>query len=470
VANVVLGHRSGAPGRDSGRWHLGQIFALGLFAVLLPAAILEGQYRLLITGLVLAGLLCAALVAPRVAVPLVLIWLTALGAVRRLMAMVDPEPAYDPLLLVGPVALVALTAMAARNGAIGGRTPLSNSVLGLSVVLLIAAVNPLQSDVTAGITGLIFVLPPLVAFWVGRGLLDDRPMGRVFGTVALLGVVVAAYGHWQTLVGFPRWDQQWIDEVAAEFLSLNVGETVRPFASFASFAEYSMLLAAGLMVWLCLAARRTVAACLAIPFIGSALLLSSTRGPVVLTVLAGVLALAARWRVRLAKAVLGIFIVLPLMSVGISTATQNGRLAQNDLLRHQLAGLSNPLRESDSTVSVHLKMISEGLKTGISNPFGLGLERVTIAGEKRGLTSLSTEADLSNVTVAAGIPGFLLFALVLGHGLLAAYRLARARQDWLALVALAMLIVTLSQWLNGGHYATSILPWLALGWVDRTES
>jgi hypothetical protein len=30
--------------------------------------------------------------------------------------------------------------------------------------------------------------------------------------------------------------------------------------------------------------------------------------------------------------------------------------------------------------------------------------------------------------------------------------------------------VTLLQWLNGGHYGVAFLPWLVLGWVERSSS
>jgi hypothetical protein len=93
---------------------------------------------------------------------------------------------------------------------------------------------------------------------------------------------------------------------------------------------------------------------------------------------------------------------------------------------------------------------------------------VTLAGTKFGGAEASTEADPSNAAVAWGIPGLIAYLVISISGLLRGYQLAFIRRDWLAPAALAILILMLSQWLNGGQYAVAFLPWLLLGWIDRS--
>ena len=69
--------------------------------------------------------------------------------------------------------------------------------------------------------------------------------------------------------------------------------------------------------------------------------------------------------------------------------------------------------------------------------------------------------------VALGVPGILAYGAVLILAFHTLYRVASARRDALALMALGIASVLFMHWLNGGQYAAAILPWLALGWADR---
>ena len=92
---------------------------------------------------------------------------------------------------------------------------------------------------------------------------------------------------------------------------------------------------------------------------------------------------------------------------------------------------------------------------------------ISVAGSKFGADQKLTEYDPSNLAVAAGLPGLLAYIAVAVLGFRQAYRLARARPEPLFLAVLGVLVALFTQWLNGGLYAISMLPWLALGWADR---
>ncbi len=162
----------------------------------------------------------------------------------------------DLLLLVGPAAILVLFLVAARHGAVQNRTSLANALLVLSLLVLLGAVNPLQGSLLAGLAGLLFVLVPTLGFWIGRVLCDDATLRKVLLAVACFAVAEAAYGLVQTFAGFPSWDSAWIATHQEQYAALYVGDFIRPFGSFSSFAEYSYFLGIGLIVWVAIAARR----------------------------------------------------------------------------------------------------------------------------------------------------------------------------------------------------------------------
>jgi hypothetical protein len=405
------------------------------------------------------------------------VWIAALGFVRRLTTEISPPGEADPLLIVAPAATIVLLIVAIDRGAFRVDTSLSKAVLVLTAFVLLGAVNPLQGSVVAGLAGLLFILVPTLSFWVGRGICDDRTLTVVIGIVAVLGVAAAGYGLWQTLLGFPRWDVEWIRTSGYE--ALNVGGAIRAFASFGSAQEYAYFLAITFIALLAFARRLPwlpITMC-ALGLVGTALVLESSRGVIFTLVLA--LAVMASALLRLpGPAVFAIAAVsILVVTVGASAVVPAGLRSTDQatadpgrLLAHQLDGLADPLDPDSSTLGLHYELLKEGVLSSLNDPFGQGLAVVSRAGEKFGELQLSTEIDPSNVAVALGIPGFAVYLVVVALAFWSAYRLALARRDVLSILALGILTITIFQWLNGGLYAVSALTWLVLGWIDRARS
>ncbi len=452
--------------------------ALGLSAIFAWFSADDQGFRFLLAAALTVLLAGLGLFAPRRMLVILVLWLVALGLLRRLATQVTPIGSADPLLLVGPVAWSMLTLAAAQRGAFRNRTALSTAVLVLGALTFVGAVNPLQGSIVAGISGLLFVFVPQLAFWVGRGLCDDRTLGLVLKLVAAVALPAALYGLYQTFGGFPSWDAQWIREsgyIALRVYSATPGEgATRPFSTFSSASEYAVFITIAILVWagFGLTRARVPLAAGAVALLGAAVVYQSSRGIIVGLVLAlGVMAAARR---RL-SAVLAVFVgavllvLLPLtvarLPVTLSNATPGA-----ELLAHQLEGLSNPFDPQSSTLLVHLDLIRAGLERGFLDPLGLGISSVTIAGSKFGGLNVNTEADPSNVAVALGLPGLATYIVIFLLAFRGAYTLAARRRDALALVALGTLVVTTFGWLNGGQYAVAFLPWLILGWMDRRLS
>jgi hypothetical protein len=415
------------------------------------------------------ALFAVGLVSPRLLVYVLVVWLAALGAARRLLTEISPPGGSDVLLLVAPTGVFALLLAARARGAFRNRTRLANTVLVLGGLIVLGALNPLQGGLAVGLGGLLFLLVPLLWFWIGRALCDDVLLRNVFRLLVVLSVPAALYGIHQTFVGFPSWDEQWIRE--SGYQALNVYGVTRPFSSFSAASEYATFLAIGIVILVGLGLKMRFIAWtgVAIGLLAVAVFLQSGRGVVFVVALALALMAAARLRVSPVVAMgfgaLGLLAV-PYLTSQFAPGSYRGEAAP--LVQHQVEGLADPLSPETSTLQGHFDLVGLGIGNAFTSPLGVGTGAVTTAGTKFGGTSAGTETDPSNLSTALGLPGLLAYAVLLLVAFQRTYAVA-ARGDRLALIALGILTVTILQWFNGGQYAVAPIPWLVLGWLDGRQ-
>lgn len=444
----------------------------GMLAAAVVAGAMVSQPSLLRIALGAAGAFLLAMAAVRLpsgrVLGILVTWLAALGLVRRLTSGVSPKEAWgDPLLFVGATVWVVLALTAVHHGALRGRTRLTTAVVALGGLLAVSALNPQQGGLTVGLSGALLVVVPMLAFLIGRALLDDTTFGRLLWLVAGLGLAAAVYGLVQTFSGFPPWDQAWIDNEG--YTALNVGGVIRAFASFSAASEYSGFLGLAVVAWVAqgrgLLRWPLLAGALAL--LATALWYESSRGIIVLTIAAVGAMLAARARVPLGRALVGGVVVVAALPtvVGWLAPAQPSTDPAGQLTAHQVEGLTDPFGEG-STLPAHIELVRGGIESALSDPLGHGVGSITISGSKYGGAVGSAEGDPGRAPFAAGLPGMIAYLAVVVLGLPRAYRLAAARRDAVSLAALGILVVTFLQWLNGGHYAVAFWAWLALGWVD----
>ena len=460
--------RAPAPAGPAAAMLLGAVAVLVicLLAAQLPA---DSLSRIAITALIALPLLTTAVQTPRRALYGLVIWLAVLGLVRRLTTSFGSTigPLGDPLLLIGPLLLVALFLMAVRRGALRDLTTLSKLVLAFTVVLALSAVNPLQGGLSVGLAGAMLVVVPMLAFWVGRSLMDERAIGVLVRVLGVLAILAAVYGLLQTLDGMPSWDSSWA--ATSGYAALNVGGAIRAFGLSSSAAEYAATLGVGILAWFAMARgpSRLLAAAGPIALLAVAIWLESSRGIVVLTLAALWLTAAAALRMRMAPALAVGVLLLVLLPTAVShlASKPQQKNAVASLTAHQVEGLSEPFGQK-STLGLHVEEVVNGISEAVSNPIGRGIGATTLAASKFGGSVGGTEADPGNAPAAAGAIGLILYLLIAGYGLARCYRLARTRRTVTTLAALGIVTVTFLQWLNGGQYAIIVLPWLLLGWVD----
>jgi hypothetical protein len=429
--------------------------------------------RLAIAAAALALIAGLGVVSPPLLLYGLVAWLTVLGVLRRGLNTFTPTPHTDVLLLVGPAAIAVLFALAANRGAFRHRSRLSTAVIVLNVLAILGAFNPLQGPIATGLAGLLFVLVPTLAFWIGRGLCGDHEIATVLKLFALLGVAVAIYGLVQTFAGFPSWDQAWIAQHRSDYLSITVEGTTRAFASFSAASEYAAFLAVAFVVWVGFGLTPVFLpiTAAALGMLGVAIFYEGIRGVVVLVVIALAMMAGVRSRVPLiwAAALAACLVVLIPFVTGHIVGSANNTSYSTPLVARQVNGLQSPTNSSSSTLNEHIKLLKQGIHSAIARPIGQGTGAVTIASSKFGGITTGKESDPGNAAVAFGFVGLIVYLVIAVEGLRRTYRLALQRRGWLAPTALAILVVMGLQWLNGGQYAVAFLPWLLLGWADRSH-
>lgn len=409
--------------------------------------------------------------SPQQLILLLVVWLSCLGTIRRVTVGAYLFGLVDPLLLVAPISLLVLT-LRGKSPLTGQQSPLTKLVLLLQTLTVLSALNPMQGSPAIGLTGVFFVSVPMLGFWIGRSFANDENLIRTLKLVAGLSIPVAIYGLTQTLVRFPSWDERWIN--AAGYNALNVGGAIRSFSSFSSASEYYAFIAIGLITWIAFTLRkRPVIALPAACLIFVALVYGAQRSIMVTLLFAAGLVIAARRGLSLGGAAIASVSTLVSLPFLLSYLSPNLESIQESspLLEHQIEGLADPFGER-STLTVHLDMSLTGFKSLGFNPLGSGIGSITIGstkfGESTGQGTGSTEVDPSNVAVALGFPGLIIYLGLLFIAFRKAYIVAAQRRDPLSTAVLAILATMIFQWFNGGQYAVVWLPWLLLGWLDRT--
>jgi hypothetical protein len=430
-----------------------------------------GDLRIAATiGAILAAIV-AGIAAPERLLYALAAWLVVLGLVRRLLTLVVPENGHDPLLLVEPAVVALLLMLIARRGVRLQRSALSIAVAATAVIVAVSALNPSQGSLTVGAAGLLFLVVPMSGFWIGRLLCTDSVFATLLKLLAGLAVPVAIYGLFQTFGHFPRWDERWILQVDQAYQALNVGTAVRAFSTLPSSAEYAYVLAVGIAVWLAfgLRASRLPLTIAAVGVLGTALVLESSRLVVFLCTASVVAMLVSRLRISAPLAAILVLVSFLVLSavIGKLASTSQSSSTTGALLGHQVQGLANPFQSSDSTFFIHLSLVTNGLSSAISHPAGLGAGAVSLAADRFGGVGHQTEADPSNLAIAAGIPGLIAYFVLAVLVFIRAYTVAATRRDAPSLAALAIVTIVFLEWFNGGQYGIALLLWITIGWIDR---
>jgi hypothetical protein len=236
--------------RGGGSWAIVFIAGLGSLAL----SLVSGSH-VIFAVITLPLVASMAWSSPTTLISILPVWMVLLGFVRRFTpGGGNVTFSGDPVLLIGPVALIVLLLVTLSARGAPPMSRLARVVLGFNIVALIEVANPSQGGLMAGLGGLLFVFVPTVAFWIGRRFGTEELLWRVAWNVAILSLLVALYGLYQQFVRFPTWDLTWI--ASKGYTALNLGSgVIRAFSTFSSAQEYAVFLSVGVVTWAILASR-----------------------------------------------------------------------------------------------------------------------------------------------------------------------------------------------------------------------
>jgi hypothetical protein len=304
-------------------------------------------------------------------------------------------------------------------------------------------------------------------FFVGRELADERIVVRFGAWIAISGAVIGLYGLRQTHVGFLPWDQAWMN--TAGYKSLLVGDVMRSFGTFSSAAEYAQYIGAALMVTVVFAIYRRRWALLLLPLLAVTLFLSSVRTTLILAVVATIVVVIFRSVKRPAFAATGsvCVVLLGVAAMQFLSPILEGKAqqSQSDLVQHQLGGVADPLHSEQSTLSIHAEEVRVGMVRSFHHPLGQGIGITSQAATTLRSEAFTSEVDVSDAFVSLGLFGGALYVAVIAVAFSSTARVYWRDRTVAPLMVLGILIVSLMQWRNGGHYAVSAIIWFLLGWV-----
>jgi hypothetical protein len=450
------------------------MLALSLIVVL-GYLLSKSEYHLILAIVIGSSILAISRSDKQLSILLMMAYLYLMGDVRRLASIVATQPAYDPLLLVGPVFAAVLALPVLLHLKL--RDSLSKAMLALLVIMLLEIVNPAQGGISVGLSGAYFYVPPMLWFWVGTRYASPALIEKLLYRVMIpIAAIAAILGLYQTFVGFPFYQQTWIDSVAQTYSSLYVGTSVRAFGFSISASEYAALLVFGVIIVLAAFISGKKIWIIFFPLMITSLFLASGRG----VIFRLVLTLPFLWVLRKGKKLKASSIVaivslaalsLVLLSFGASqffhTDDADGarRSAAQNAISHQVGGLANPLNKKYSTAGIHTDMAIDGLMRGFKRPLGSGLGSTTFASQKiSGDNSQgSSEIDVVDMFTGLGVLGGVVYIIVIGCVLRSSLLFVRTTPRNIGLPVAGMILCTSASWLIGGNYSITVLLFFLFG-------
>jgi hypothetical protein len=429
---------------------------------LISALLVALAFALISTNL--RGAICASI-----------IFLFLLGDIRRITASVVGSPSLDPLLLIGPFVTIWLVVPIFINS-FHLKGLIDKLTFALMVVMLLEVANPRQGGLTVGLAGVMFMLVPVLWYWVGRryGTIQLVQV-LLYRVIIPLGTCAALLGFYQTFVGFLPWEQAWIDKVISQYSALNVGGFVRAFGFSVNAIEYAdlLLISCAVCVAAVISGKKIYAFFL--PLLIAALFLESSRGPIIKLVLVIAAAWACSreargWIVRFPVALLVIGCVGTLLLSSFLSGDQRPKSAAGSSIQHQANGLLHPTDSRYSTATVHSNMFLDGVLEGIKSPLGFGIGATTLASGKLSDSGAgSTEVDISDVFVSLGLAGGAIYSVFILAVLRVSFKCLRIGRNDIYLPIFSVLFGMVGVWLARGQYAVSPLMWLLIGALVRAE-
>ena len=437
---------------------------------------IHGQARAAFALIVLTVLLGLARINVYWAILGSFTFLTILGDFRRWIMPFEGWSEADPLLVVGPVVAIVLWVVAITSKKVALDTPLSKWVLLLMAIMTVHIFNPLQGGLMVGITGAVFMLVPLLWYWVGKSFGSEEFLETFFFRMIVpLACLAALFGFYQVFFGYPEYQLEWWRPRAREMVIGMDEENLRPLSIFPNIAEYTRYLGTALLACAALVLRgRSVflASVLAL-FFFVALVLSGVRGAVVFSLFS----IALMWTIQgrsvavwIPRMVVAVAIGLFGLTYGL-TQVQEGGVQFEGTVQTAFDRQTGTLEGTGGgTIAIHLNLINIAAYRTMQQPLGRGTGYTTRAAGRFGEGGWSSEKDFTDMFIAFGLPGGIVYLIVLGYTAFLAVRYWIRQRSTVGLLIIGMLVISVFGWIQPGQYVMTPIIWFCVGCLDRIQA
>ncbi len=414
------------------------------------------------------------------------------GFIRRAQYLFLPYTQSDPIHVITPlVTLLAFVALVQRRKlAMLTETTLAKLVSTLALIYCLQIFNPLQGGLGVGLSGALFILVPVVWFYFG---LDVKPefLRTAFCLVVAVGLITSLYGLYHLAVGFPAFEQYWLDHTDA-YDSIAVGKIKRALATFSSAEEWGRYIQVGGIIAFGFGAGsssnlRRAGWFLCGIALSVMLMFTGQRTAIFGLLLGVILLIAIGARTLKGSAARLAVVVLPVLLIGLlaKAPTNDDVLSKSDdekfgtVLSHSTRGALSPTQEDSLMERINTWTF---LATDIipSNPLGMGIGATSLAVTRTDKSSALPPIDsyfISSV-VTCGLPAAILFLVILGKASVKSWRAFRRSergtlnsQVW-RVVAVLMPVLILNSLFGNTFTLYSVAPvaWMIVGWISAQEA
>ncbi len=463
-----------------------QIFTIaGVWA----ASVGSQTFRFFALGSVTTTMLLLLLVSLETALTAMILFEPFRGFLRRAQYLFVPYSQSEPIHLLMPVVTFAafLFLLQRQKFEIFRATPLAGSVSILAAIYFVQIFNPLQGSLFVGLTGALFFLVPVVWFYFGQSA-DVGFTPKVLRLIVILGLVSSFYGVYQTVFGYPVFEQYWIDNTDL-YSSISVNKVTRALATFNSAEEWGRYIQLGCITAFGLAITKSeggkrlfwlfcgVTLIIMLAFTGQrSAVFGLFLGLAVLFVTGAAAFRAAVMRMSL------LFVPLILM-FALSTFIaddeeyDSGGESVHTILTHTTKGTVKPTNEGSlyARFETWNRIITKDLP---SNPLGNGIGADGLAATREANnTDDPTDNHFLTVAVSAGVPAALLLIWILIRTIILSFRLLRKSECgsdehgiWRIAIALAATFI-LNNIFGTTFTIYSVAPicWLIIGWISKSS-
>jgi hypothetical protein len=409
------------------------------------------------------------------------------GLLRRAQYIFLTYTQSDPIHVITPlITLLALTALLQRRKLqILTETPFAKLVSILALIYFLQIFNPLQGGLAVGFSGALFILVPMAWFYFGAEVKPDF-MRKAMVAVVVLAMLTSLYGLYHLAVGFPAFEQYWLDHTDA-YESISVGKIQRALATFSSAEEWGRYIQVAAIIAFGFGAGTTHKLHKAGWFFcGGALsvmLLFTGQRTAIFGLSLGVVGLIVLGARSLGSGVARVAVVLtPILLIALlaKAPTNDDVMSRSDddkfgtVLSHSTRGALDPTHEDS---------LQERFKTWTylatdvlpKNPLGMGIGATSLAVTRTDKSAALPPIDsyfISSV-ITCGLPAAILFLVILIRATQVSWKRVRHSSDaqmtqvWRVIAALMPALILNSLFGNTFTlYSVAPVGWLIVGWIS----